>query len=192
MCVSRVLSVELIISFISKIQLSFGYANSSLIYWIPIYPFPTPLFYPSPPSIPHKHNSNVLIINSSNCIIVNVCRCKVYRIVVYIYTYMYIYIYAFQFEYILLYYLFCLFLSLLFLFIVFMIYSFFWMSYQSFTCLPYTVFPLKWTIRLYTIAQYPKQSCNEVLMCLLVIVSEEISAILSKKWNFVDIRTSYT
>ena len=84
-CLSQVLSVELIISFISKMQLSFGYAKSSLIYWIPIYPFPTPLFYPPPPSIPHKHNSNVLIINSSNCIIVNVCRCKVYRIVLYIY-----------------------------------------------------------------------------------------------------------
>lgn len=70
---------------------------------------------------------------------------------------------------------------LFFLFFVFMIYSFFWMFYQSFTCLPYTVFPLKLTIRLYTIAQYHKQSCSEVLMCLLVIVSEEISAILSKK-----------
>ena len=142
-------------------------------------PFPPPLSYSSPPSIPHKHNSNVLIINSLNCITVNVCRCKVYRLV--------IYIYAFQFEYILLYYRFCLFLSFSYSLCLWFIHFLDVIYLSSLHSIP-----LKWTIRLYTIAQYHKQSCSEVLTCLLVIVSEEISAILSKKWNFVDIGTSYT
>ena len=89
-------------------------------------PFHPPLSYSSPPSIPHKHNSNVLIINSLNCITVNVCRCR-YIDLLYIYMHFNLNIFCCTIDF-----------PYFFPLLIHSVYDLF-IFLMSFTCLPYTV-----------------------------------------------------